>query len=389
MKLLYIDCSMGCAGDMLSAALLELCRDKAEELKKLGAMGIPGVEYTAETAEKCGVSGTRLHVKYLGDEEGADEGHHHGGHLGDIKAVIAALNMPRKARDDALAVYDLLAGAEAKAHGCEMEHIHFHELGTMDAVADVCAASLLMNELGADRVICSPVRTGFGTVKCAHGILPVPAPAAASLLQGVPIYAGDIEGEMCTPTWAALLKHFVSSFGVLPPMTVSAVGYGMGSRDFPQANCVRAMLGEDAGEAVELECDVDDMTPEDAGYAMGVLRKAGALDVSWQPSGMKKDRPGMRISCLCRPEDRDGMVKLIFKYTTTIGIRETLCTRFVLKRRMGTAETPWGPVRVKISEGFGIQRRKPEFDDIAAISDRAGVSPAEVRRTITEVKDDA
>lgn len=380
---------MGAAGDMLGAALLELCPDPGAALARLNAMGIPGVRFAAEKARKCGVAGTHLRVTYLGAEEEGGEPGSHGGHIGDIKKIIAGLDMPEKARSDAGKIYDLLASAEAGVHGCEMENIHFHELGTMDAAADVCAACLLMEELGPEKVVCSPVRTGFGTVKCAHGILPVPAPAAAALLRGVPVYAGDAEGELCTPTGAALIKYFAAGFGSMPGMTVSAIGYGMGARDFPTANCVRAMLGEADGDVTELTCEIDDMTPEDAGYAIETLRRAGALDVSWQAAGMKKDRPGMRITCLCRPGDRDEMVRLIFKYTSTIGVRETLCSRFVLRRRGGETVTPWGPVRVKISEGYGVRRSKPEFDDIAAIAEKTGKAPAEIRKSVTGGQDDA
>jgi uncharacterized protein (DUF111 family) len=190
---------------------------------------------------------------------------------------------------------------------------------------------------------------------------------------------------MCTPTGAALIKYFAADFGPLPDMTVQTIGYGMGARDFPTANCVRAMLGDAEDNVSELECDIDDMTPEDMGYAIGALRSAGALDVSWQSQGMKKDRPGMRLCCLCRTQDRDEMVRLIFRYTTTIGIRETLCTRFVLRRQGGEADTPWGPVRTKISEGYGVRRCKPEFDDVAAIADRTGLSPEEIRKAVSGV----
>lgn len=390
MKILFLDCGMGCAGDMLSAALYGLCPDREKTLAELNSFGIPGVVYSAERAEKCGVAGTRLRVTYNGAEEGGNgETHHHGAHPADIKALLAGLRMPEKAREDAAKIYDILASAEAAAHGCPMEHIHFHEIGTMDAVADISAACFLMNALGPERVVCSPVRVGYGTVQCAHGILPVPAPATAALLAGIPVYAGDIEGELCTPTGAALLKYFAAEFGTMPAMTPVSTGYGMGTRDYPAANCVRAILGEAAEQVTELCCDVDDMSPEDVGYAIGVLRKSGALDVSWQPSGMKKDRPGIRLSCLCRPEDRDGMVRLIFKYTSTIGIRETLCSRFVLRRSFETEETPWGPVRVKRTEGFQTLRLKPEFDDIAAIADQTGHSPAEIRKTISGGRDDA
>jgi uncharacterized protein (TIGR00299 family) protein len=390
MRTLFLDCGMGAAGDMLSAALLELTDDPEKTLAELNALGIPGVEYSAEKTEKCGVVGTRLHVTFMGDEEGRDEEHHHHhGRPSDIEAVIAGLNMPETAKTDAREIYALIAGAEAEVHGKTLADIHFHELGTMDAVADVAAASFLIDRLAPERIVCSPVRTGYGRVKCAHGILPVPAPAAAVLLKGVPVYAGDIEGEMCTPTGAAVLKHFAGEFRHMPEMTVDRIGCGMGGRDFAEANCVRALLGESGEYVAELCCNVDDMTPESVGYAMETLKNAGALDVYWSAIGMKKCRPGVELSVLCRDEDRDRMVRLIFRHTTTIGIRETLCSRFVLKRRSGTANTPWGPVRVKTSEGYGVTRRKPEYDDMAEIADKNGLSLDDVRKFTTGGNDNA
>jgi uncharacterized protein (TIGR00299 family) protein len=390
MRTLFLDCGMGAAGDMLSAALLELTDDPEKTLAELNALGIPGVEYSAEKTEKCGVVGTRLHVTFMGDEEGRDEEHHHHhGRPSDIEAVIAGLNMPETAKTDAREIYALIAGAEAEVHGKTLADIHFHELGTMDAVADVAAVSFLIDRLAPERIVCSPVRTGYGRVKCAHGILPVPAPAAAVLLKGVPVYAGDIEGEMCTPTGAAVLKHFAGEFRHMPEMTVDRIGCGMGGRDFAEANCVRALLGESGEYVAELCCNVDDMTPESVGYAMETLKNAGALDVYWSAIGMKKCRPGVELSVLCRDEDRDRMVRLIFRHTTTIGIRETLCSRFVLKRRSGTANTPWGPVRVKTSEGYGVTRRKPEYDDMAEIADKNGLSLDDVRKFTTGGNDNA
>jgi uncharacterized protein (DUF111 family) len=194
---------------------------------------------------------------------------------------------------------------------------------------------------------------------------------------------------MCTPTGAAVLKHFAGEFRHMPEMTVDRIGCGMGGRDFAEANCVRALLGESGEYVAELCCNVDDMTPESVGYAMETLKNAGALDVYWSAIGMKKCRPGVELSVLCRDEDRDRMVRLIFRHTTTIGIRETLCSRFVLKRRSGTANTPWGPVRVKTSEGYGVTRRKPEYDDMAEIADKNGLSLDDVRKFTTGGNDNA
>lgn len=251
----------------------------------------------------------------------------------------------------------------------------------MDAVADVTAVCLLMEKIAPDRVVASPVHVGSGQVRCAHGILPVPAPATTYILQGVPIYGGEIWGELCTPTGAALLKHFVTEFGSMPVMKTTAVGYGMGKKDFPAANCVRALLGEteNAGDLVtELNCNVDDMTGEAVGFAMEELFAAGALEVYTVPVGMKKSRPGMLLSVICRPEDKETMVRMMFKHTTTIGIRENVYKRYKLERFVETVHTPYGAVRKKISTGYGVARQKYEYEDLARAARENDLSVSQV-----------
>ena len=284
-----------------------------------------------------------------------------------------------------MAVYGFIAEAESAAHGVPVEEIHFHEVGTMDAVADVTAVCLAMAELAPDEVVVSPVHVGAGQVRCAHGILPVPAPATAHILRGVPTYGGGIRGELCTPTGAALLKHFASRFGEQPVMRVEKIGYGMGKKDFEAANCVRVLFGETedgAGDAALLSCNLDDMTPEDAGFAMEALFAGGALDVWTTPAGMKKNRPGWGLSVLCRPEDRESMVALLFRHTSTIGIREETVRRYTLSRRTETVHTPYGEFRKKISSGYGVTREKLEADDLAAAARSAGKSLGEIRKEL-------
>ena len=280
-----------------------------------------------------------------------------------------------------MAVYRLIAEAESHAHGVPVTEIHFHEVGTLDAVADITAVCLLMDRLSPDEVVASPVHVGSGQVKCAHGILPVPAPATAYILRDVPIYGGSIRGELCTPTGAALLRHFVTRFGDMPPMRTQAIGYGMGKKDFAAANCVRAMLGEDAGQGGDrvwtLACNVDDMTAEAVGFAMERLFDCGALDVYTVPIGMKKSRPGTMLCVLCRPEAKDAMLDCLFRYTTTIGVRELALQRHVLDRRVTTLDTPYGPVRRKEVRGRGAERYKYEYEDLARIAREKGVSLAE------------
>ena len=409
MKTLYIECNMGAAGDMLMAALSELLPEPDAFFHRMNDLGLPGVRYERRAAEKCGVTGTHVHVYVDGEEEHAHDvhehehhhhdhehhhdhdhdhhhdhdhdHHHHHASLGDIAGIIDGLSLPEKVRRDAIAVYERIAKAESQVHGRPVDQVHFHEVGALDAVADVVGVCALMNEIAPDRVLVSPIHVGSGQVRCAHGVLPVPAPATALILEGAPTYGGAIRGELCTPTGAALLVHFADSFGPMPPMAVDKIGYGMGTKDFEWANCVRVMLGE-TGEApdsaAELCCNLDDMTGEEIAFAAERLREAGALDVWTQSIQMKKGRPGVLFSCLC-PADREAeFAGLMLKYTTTIGVRCQTLRRYTLDREPVTLESSYGAVRGKRSHGFGVARVKPEFDDLAEIAAREGVAPREI-----------
>ena len=378
MRTIYLDCGMGAAGDMLTAALLELMPNQDAFVEELNGLGIPGIRFTAEKCEKCGILGTHMKVTVLGEEE--DDHHHHHGHLADIRGIVSGLPLPTMVKLDILAVYEEIAQAESHVHGVPVEHIHFHEVGTMDAIADVTAVCLLLHRLAPDKIIVSPVHVGSGQVRCAHGILPVPAPATAYLLRGIPIYGGSIDGELCTPTGAALLKHFATEFGQMPVIKVQAIGYGMGRKDFPRANCVRALLGETEAPIdaiVELRCNVDDMTGEAIGFALEQLLVSGALDAFTVPVCMKKSRPGVLITVLCREEKKEAMVHLLLKHTTTLGVREFPCRRYALSRTMEVVNTPFGPVRKKVSSGYGVRREKLEYDDLAKIAKEQHISLAE------------
>ena len=314
---------------------------------------------------------------------------HHHTDLNELTHRISHLNVSEAVRSDILAVYQSIADAESRVHGVPVEQIHFHEVGSLDALADVTGVCLLMELLAPEQVLASPVHVGSGQVRCAHGILPVPAPATALLLEGIPIYGGSIRGELCTPTGAALLRRFVTRFGPLPPMRVEKTGYGMGTKDFEAANCVRAMLGqteESAGHILELACNLDDMTPEAVGFAMEQLFAAGALDVYTTPIGMKKNRPGVLLTCMCREDDREAMLRTIFRHTSTLGVRVSVCDRYTLSRRQYAVQTPDGEIRVKESSGWGVLRRKAEFEDLARIARQTGKSIAEVLDTIPETK---
>ena len=415
MKTLYLDCSMGAAGDMLTAALLELLPDPAAFVEQLNALGIPGVVYDAHAEEKCGVVGTHLHVLVHGEEEGGehkhehhhdhehhheldhhhehehdhehdhghDHEHHHHAHRSptDVAAIVNGLQTSEEIKKEVLAVYDSIAEAESAVHGVSMDEIHFHEVGSMDAIADVTAFTYLMRKLSPERVTATPVHVGSGQVKCAHGILPVPAPATARLLTGIPIYGGKVKGELCTPTGAALLKHFVHEFGDMPALRIERIGYGMGKKDFEAANCVRAFLAEDGEEREErykLECNLDDMSAEAIGYAVDALRALGAAEVYTAPVQMKKDRPGTVLTVICRAEQRQALAEAMLRHTTTIGVRETALRRYVLARSIETVDTPFGPVRKKISEGYGVRKEKWEYDDVARIARERGLTLGEV-----------
>ena len=394
MSILYLDCFMGAAGDMLTAALLELLPHKEAFLSELNSIGLPHTTVTSQPSKKCGIRGTHVSVKVLDTEEDEQihdhhdhhhHDHHHHSDMEEIAHRISHLQVPDDVRQDIFAVYSLLAEAESYVHGVPVQEIHFHEVGTLDALADITAVCLLIHKLKPTKILASPIHVGSGTVRCAHGILPVPAPATARLLQNIPIYSGEIKGELCTPTGAALLKHFVSDFVPMPTLTPTAVGYGMGKKDFPIANCVRAILGSETPqteEILELSCNLDDMTPEDLAFAMDILLEKGALDVYATNIGMKKCRPGVLLSVLCKPSNREEMLSLLFTHTTTLGIREQVFRRTVLERQISTVDSDFGPVRCKISHGHGVEKRKYESDDLRRIAKETGLSLCSIRNRL-------
>lgn len=447
MKTLYLDCGMGAAGDMLTAALMELLPNPDEFVERLNMLSIPGVQFKKEKAVKCGITGTHISVLVDGMEEseemyalfnerGHDQHHEHGhvhshdhehgdehshhhehahdhshgyenehehGHdhehshahehhhsgMQEIEHIISQMNLSAKVRADILAVYSLIAEAESHVHGRPVAEVHFHEVGTMDAVADVTAVCMLMDELSPDEVIASPVHVGSGQVKCAHGILPVPAPATAFILRDIPIYGGGIQGELCTPTGAALLKHFATRFDDMPVMRTQAIGYGMGKKDFPRANCVRVMLGETADKTdivLELSCNVDDMTAEAVGFATERLFEGGAYEVYTVPINMKKSRPGTLLRVMCAEADEEKIVGLLFKHTSTIGVRKTVMHRYILDRKIETVQTPYGDVRRKVSYGYGTTRIKYEYEDLARIAKERDIGLDEARRYVEKTQ---
>ena len=381
MKTLYFDCGMGAAGDMLAAALLEIHPESEAFLEKLNAALPEGVRVWAEKDEKRGIRGTHFHVDIHGEEEGHEEHHHHHHHphtsVSEILARIERLEIPEQVKEDVLAVYTRIAEAESQVHGEPVENIHLHEVGSLDALADVLAVCWLLWELAPEEICCREIAVGSGTVKCAHGVLPVPAPATALLLQGMPICPGNERGELCTPTGAALLAQFVKRFE-MPSMKLEKLGVGTGTKDFETANVLRAFWGESTETAsemvMELSCNLDDNTPEELGFAMERLFEEGALDVFTTPIGMKKNRQGVMLTVLCKPEQSEKLLQCLFRHTTTLGVRESVCPRYTLRRSFRTVETDAGPVRMKCAEGFGVRREKPEFEDLARIARERGIS---------------
>ena len=438
MKTLYIECAMGAAGDMLMASLYELLPDKEAFLNTMNGLGLPGGAGKAQAAKTCGIAGTPMAVTLHGEEETepAAPGHSHGeaqeeAHLnshphdhahdhehhhdhehpheehdhmhsgeqvhdhthahhhatpGHIAEIIDALPLPQEVRTAARAVYDDIAKAEAKAHGCPVGDVHYHEVGALDAVADVTGVCYALYLLHPDKIVVSPIHVGGGTVRCAHGIMPVPAPATANLLEGVPTYGGSIQGELCTPTGAALLAHFASGFGPMPVMTVEQIGVGIGTKDFGQANCVRAFWGdtreEANGQITELVCNIDDMTPEALAFACGRLLELGALDVYTVPGTMKKGRPGHLLTVLCDANKVSDLVREVLRHTTSNGLRVRHCEKYFLEPSAGEVQTQWGPVRVKYAQGFGIRHAKPEYEDAAALARKHGVSYQQVMEQV-------
>ena len=449
MKILYLDLGMGAAGDMLAGALLGLLDEKAraETLETLNAALPAGVAATCERAAQHGLAGWKFTVTVDGAEEtphpspAAEEtdchgpsglamtgtGTHHAHRdLADIEGIVAGMGLDEAVAAQVLEVYRAIAAAEGEAHGAPAELVHFHELGALDAVADVTASALALRALGAARVAASPVALGGGTVRCAHGVLPVPAPATALLLRGVPAYAGPVESELCTPTGAALVHMFVQDFGAMPCMAAQRVGYGFGTKAFPERpNCVRAILGEaeetdgektrradghglapygaeakeadtphqspaatasPQGEAkeevIEFSCNLDDMTPEDIGFALERIFAAGALDAWTVAAGMKKNRPGVVLTALCTEQARADVLETMLAHTTTLGVREQTLRRHVLPRELETVQTDFGPVRRKVARIYGAEKAKWEYEDVARIAREQGMTLAEVRAVL-------
>ncbi|MCP4591102.1 MAG: nickel pincer cofactor biosynthesis protein LarC [bacterium] len=373
MTLAYFDCFSGASGDMILGALIDAGLSVDVLRARLAGLPLDGYALSAEKITKQGFAATQATVEL----DGKAAPHRH---LADIVAIINAGGLPGAVRDQAVAIFEHLAAAEARAHGSSIDRVHFHEVGAVDAIVDVVGAVAGLHELGVTRVVCSPIPTGSGTVRCAHGVMPVPAPGTAALLEGIPLLPTDEPGELTTPTGAAILTTLAQDFGPIPAMTIERTGYGAGRRDgCNRPNLLRIFLGGASADGATdevrvLECNLDDVPAETVGYCVQKLLDAGALDAYVVPITMKKSRPGVILSVLARPEDEARLGEIVFRETTTLGIRSNAARRMKLDRRHDTVETPFGPLRVKVGTRAGVTYTAcPEHEDCRQAAEAHGV----------------
>ncbi len=383
MKIAYLDCSCGISGNMCLGALLDAGVPLERIEAALARLPVHGYRLRAERVLRRGISA--MHVEVELDES---ERHPHRG-LSDVLDVIGSAGLPAPVAERSAAVFRSLAEAEAKVHGTDVERVHFHEVGAVDAICDIVGTVAGLSELGIERLLFSTVRLGGGTVEVAHGVLPVPAPATAELLKGLPTAGGPVQMELATPTGAAILKTLGEPSPDWPAMVVHSIGYGAGGRDPREApNVLRLIVGETAPEGTTesdyvcvLETNLDDMTGEQVGYCMEKLAEAGALDAFTTPVQMKKNRPGVQVTVLCEPGRLRAAEEVLWRHTTTLGVRRSLWQRSKLAREVRTARTPWGEVRVKLARlGGEVVRCKPEYEDCRALAEANGVTLEEVCR---------
>jgi len=399
-KTLYFDCFSGASGDMIIGALLDLGLPLDDLRAALGSLTVEYGSVTAERVLRAGVSATKFHVREAGSSHDRNHSHdHHGAHdhhhshahhhhhrsIAEITALIRKSALSAAGKDRAIHLFERLAAAEAAIHAIPVENVHLHEVGALDSIIDIVGAVHGLERLGADRIVSSPLNLGGGTVKCAHGLFPVPAPATARLLQGVPVYSRDPQMELVTPTGALLVTGYATAFGPLPAMTLSQIGYGAGDRDPKNhPNVLRVIVGEandgNDEQIVEMTCEIDDMNPQLFGPLMDRLHGAGALDVFYAPVQMKKNRPGTLVTILSTPEHRERLSGILFAETTTIGVRYQEMRRERLDREIVSVETPLGGIRFKVSGRHGkVLNAAPEFDDCARVAAERGLPLKDVQ----------
>ena len=377
MRIAYLDCASGVSGDMMLGALVDAGVELAQVQAGIDSLGLPSCRLATEEVKKNGFRALQLTVEH--------EPEHAHRHLHHIVEMIDGSTLTPSQRELALRIFNRLAQAEAKVHGSTIEKVHFHEVGAVDSIADIVGSAIAWDLLGVDRIVCSAVPTGTGFVQIAHGRCSIPAPATGELLQGVPIAASDVQGELTTPTGASIVSTLVDEFGSLPAMTISASGYGAGQADFEHPNLLRLLVGENASgirqgdQVVLLETNLDDTPGEAIGYCIEKLWQAGALDVATSALQMKKGRPGVLLSVQCSPADADRLAEIIFRETTTLGLRRSTVQRQTLPRRSAKTSTAWGEIAgIAATLPDGSERFSPEYDSCREIADKEKVPLAEV-----------
>ncbi len=372
MKTLYLDCFCGISGDMFVGTLIDLGADLERLRSTLASLQVPGFEIAAERVLKKGVTATQFRVI----QDTTDKPHRH---LRHILEIIERGDLPASVREASAATFRRIAECEAAIHGTTVEKIHFHEVGAIDSIVDVVATHLALHLLGVDRVVASPVNTGSGTVQCAHGLMPVPAPATVLLLEGVPSYGSECPFELTTPTGAALIAQVAAAFGPMPLMVPERIGYGSGTRDLPdRPNVLRGVLGTESGAQQHpitvVETNIDDLLPELMPPLIEALLEAGARDAFLTPLYGKKGRPAFMVTALCDEDKLAPVTSAFFEHSSTLGIRMRTESRLCLDREWETAVTAWGTVRVKIGLWNGkVRSRAPEFEDCRKVAEAAGV----------------
>jgi uncharacterized protein (TIGR00299 family) protein len=406
MRTIYFDCFSGASGDMLLGALVDLGLDTDALSREIAKLGLDGVRLEASRVTRAALAAQKVDVVIGGRIEGPhgvvhDHGDRHRHHehdhgrsrsLPEILAIVDAAPIVDRAKARARRAFERLGDAEARAHATTPDRVHFHEVGAADAIVDVVGSFVGLELLGVERVLCSPINVGGGTVTFSHGTYPVPGPATAELVRGVPIYAGEPHKELLTPTGAAVLTTVADGYGPMPEIVVDRIGYGAGTRDVAtHPNVLRAYLGETSGareapgRVAVIEATVDDMTPEALGYFVERALGEGALDVYLTPAQMKKSRPGVLLTVLAEPSDLDRLVRLTFRETSTIGLRYREVARRVLDRESVTVATRVGPIRVKIARLDGeVINAAPEYDDCREAALRTGLALREVQALASE-----
>src|SRR5215213_4002158 len=373
MKTLYFDCFAGASGDMILGAMVAAGVDPDFLREQLSLLPVSGFSVNFETVNRSGLSATYARV-----ETAAEDKHRH---LADIQEIIDQSGLSERVKQRAVQIFTRLAEAEARVHNVPIDHVHFHEVGALDAIVDVVGAAICFDFLKIDRFVCSPLHVGTGMIQMAHGRFPIPPPAVAELLKGVPFYAGEVKGELLTPTGAAIITTVCNEYGPIPEMKTESTGYGAGTREYPDfPNVLRVFVGETKSSVATderlwmIETNLDDASPQIIGHVMDRVLESGALDCFFTPVQMKKNRPGVLLSVLCAPDEKEGLMKLLFMETTTLGVRSYEVGRRALERSVVRVETQYGPIDVKVAHLDGrVVNEMPEFEQCREAATKANV----------------